>query len=600
MQNQVEILQDDQPLNPYTEIQILHDHTDLIKFLLPISENKFLSVSDDNTGIIWDVTTGLKLCTLVGHTRPITCASLMRPPVDDESREVEMSHYLLLTGSSDRTIRVWSTENGACLQIITEHNATTKAILSFPNNGLFCTGGQDLFLWNSDGRLLQTIKQEAEDVSDCPLADIKHMLAVCEDRFVVAAGSALEVYGIEAQIGQLGVTSFQMRRVKKLVPQHREAVMCLTRISDSYFASASLDGTVKVWNSHTLSTSRQLNHINEYEKNGFPWCVQHLIPLDTKHLCITIGSGLAVFDIVTGDCLWKQANAHFSKITFISIINDGRFLATCSEDGTIRLWGVDQRIRGGSEDGDNSAKDLSMHKFTDIVQAREGKKRKEKNSYFASASLDGTVKVWNSHTLSTSRQLNHINEYEKNGFPWCVQHLIPLDTKHLCITIGSGLAVFDIVTGDCLWKKAHAHFSKITFISIINDGRFLATCSEDGTIRLWGVDQRIRGGSEDGDNSAKDLSMHKFTDIVQASHQKHSKESRRLFRREESRPPLLCLQGECVAHSGAVQMILDFRHDGMASCGVDGLVILWKDGELENAKRSDLIREMLQAKNGLL
>ncbi|XP_030832765.1 WD repeat-containing protein 41-like [Strongylocentrotus purpuratus] len=453
MQNQVEILQDDQPLNPYTEIQILHDHTDLIKFLLPISENKFLSVSDDNTGIIWDVTTGLKLCTLVGHTRPITCASLMRPPVDDESREVEMSHYLLLTGSSDRTIRVWSTENGACLQIITEHNATTKAILSFPNNGLFCTGGQDLFLWNSDGRLLQTIKQEAEDVSDCPLADIKHMLAVCEDRFVVAAGSALEVYAIEAQIGQLGVTSFQMRRVKKLVPQHREAVMCLTRISDSYFASAS---------------------------------------------------------------------------------------------------------------------------------------------------LDGTVKVWNSHTLSTSRQLNHINEYEKNGFPWCVQHLIPLDTKHLCITIGSGLAVFDIVTGDCLWKKAHAHFSKITFISIINDGRFLATCSEDGTIRLWGVDQRIRGGSEDGDNSAKDLSMHKFTDIVQASHQKHSKESRRLFRREESRPPLLCLQGECVAHSGAVQMILDFRHDGMASCGVDGLVILWKDGELENAKRSDLIREMLQAKNGLL
>lgn len=42
-QNQVEILQDDQPLNPYTEIQILHDHTDLIKFLLPISENKQVS-----------------------------------------------------------------------------------------------------------------------------------------------------------------------------------------------------------------------------------------------------------------------------------------------------------------------------------------------------------------------------------------------------------------------------------------------------------------------------------------------------------------------------------------------------------------------------
>ena len=42
---------------------------------------------------------------------------------------MELSHCLLLTGSSDRTIRVWSTENGACLQVITEHNATTKVRL---------------------------------------------------------------------------------------------------------------------------------------------------------------------------------------------------------------------------------------------------------------------------------------------------------------------------------------------------------------------------------------------------------------------------------------------------------------------------------------
>ena len=41
--------------------------------------------------------------------------------------------------------------------------------------------------------------------------------------------------------------------------------------------------------------------------------------------------------------------------------------------------------------------------------------------------------------------------------------------------------------------------------------------------------------------------------------------------------PALHLLGECVAHSGAVRMVLDFRDEGMVSCGVaDGLVILWK------------------------
>ena len=60
------------------------------------------------------------------------------------------------------------------------------------------------------------------------------MLALTDDRFVVAAGSALEVYGIDGQIGHVGDTSFQLRRVKKLVPQHREDVMCLTRISGDH------------------------------------------------------------------------------------------------------------------------------------------------------------------------------------------------------------------------------------------------------------------------------------------------------------------------------------------------------------------------------
>ncbi|XP_071488469.1 WD repeat-containing protein 41-like [Diadema antillarum] len=451
-QNQVEILQDDQPLNPYTEIQILPDHTDLIKFLLQISENKFLSVSDDNTGIIWDIITCLKCSMLVGHTRPITCATLVEPTSDDRppGAEVPPSSPFLLTGSSDKTIRLWSTETGTCLRVISEHNATTKAILSFPKSGLFCTGGQELFLWNSQRQLLHQVSQESEaGNSDCPLADIKHMLAIPDDRFIVAAGCALEVYAIDTQIGQLGVTSYQLRRVKKLAPQHREAVMCLTSVSDSYFASASLDGTVKVWNTRTLGTSRQLNHIKDYERNGFPWCVRHMLPLDKNHLCVTIGSGLAIFDIISGDCLWKQLKAHYSKITFVSVVYDGKFLATCSEDGMVRLWGVDTRLKV----------------------------------------------------------------------------------------------------------------------------------------------------AEEGDYSGEEFSLHKFDSIVQASRQ--SKETRRLFRREESRPPILCLQGECVAHSGAVQMVLDFREEGMVSCGADGLVILWKDGVTESNKRNDVIREMLHARSGL-
>ena len=37
---EVDVIQDDQVHNPYTEIQLLADHSDIVKILLPVDDKK--------------------------------------------------------------------------------------------------------------------------------------------------------------------------------------------------------------------------------------------------------------------------------------------------------------------------------------------------------------------------------------------------------------------------------------------------------------------------------------------------------------------------------------------------------------------------------
>jgi hypothetical protein len=48
---------------------------------------------------------------------------------------------------------------------------------------------------------------------------------------------------------------------------------------------------------------------------------------------------------------------------------------------------------------------------------------------FASASLDGAIVIWSTHTLSYTRQVNYMKNYEGTDhmYPYSVQHLFAVD-----------------------------------------------------------------------------------------------------------------------------------------------------------------------------
>lgn len=91
---------------------------------------RFVSVSDDHTAVVWSTNCSNPLFVLNGHAGPVVCAMGMTMVQYDAERGYALKEQILLTGSLDKTIRVWSLESGECINILKDHNTYVKVGLT--------------------------------------------------------------------------------------------------------------------------------------------------------------------------------------------------------------------------------------------------------------------------------------------------------------------------------------------------------------------------------------------------------------------------------------------------------------------------------------
>ncbi|XP_071964919.1 WD repeat-containing protein 41-like [Antedon mediterranea] len=350
--NTVPTVEANQPLNPFTEIQVFTDHTDIVRQILKVDATRCVSSSDDCTVILWDVELGI-LFTFIGHSRPVTCMLYY----------VSENTELLATGSSDKTIRIWNLHTGECVQTVTEHASNIKCLVSITSSELFCSASEELCLWDIDWKIVHKIKPN-EDVQ------MNHLLVLSDERLVVSAATKLTLYKI-ILIGDV----YRLQILKNCLPHHRENIRCLVSISDSVFCSASLDGAISVWSTHALNCTQELNKFEDYKEHyNFPHSVQYLLPIQERYVFAAIANGFSLYDVFTGKCLVNMSNAHFSSVTSLAMIYGGEFLASSSEDGTIRLWGCNEKHSPTTESTSEFKKELS-HFFGNNVQSNSPPKQ---------------------------------------------------------------------------------------------------------------------------------------------------------------------------------------------------------------------------------
>lgn len=302
--------------NPYSAIQLLIGHTDIIRSLIVLDDTRFASGADDGLVIIWDSTNGQKLLELRGHTQPITCFLVLH------------DQRTLVSGAADKSLRIWDIETGECKKFIqhSHERGGVKCLVAVDKNR-FCSGGNDdyLCLWDNDGTLLGKISRQIADKGE----NLHCLLSISKNRVITASNSKfLIMYDVDA-LTYCNIFTF-----------HRESVHCLVRCNSDLFVSASLDGVIIVWK-EDLTVHKKLSFPDKYlsqDDHKYFCAVNNLHVIGTRFVAACIGKGFKIYDVLTGDLLLHCVNAHESSVQSIIAIRNGSRLITASLDGKLKLW----------------------------------------------------------------------------------------------------------------------------------------------------------------------------------------------------------------------------------------------------------------------
>ncbi|XP_017790200.1 PREDICTED: dynein assembly factor with WDR repeat domains 1-like [Habropoda laboriosa] len=290
----------------YYKYKTLHTH------LLPLTNVAFdklgkrcLTGSYDRTCKVWDIDNGTELLTLEGHQNAVYTVSFNNTTSDK-----------ILTGSFDKTAKVWCSRIGHCLQTMWGHDAQVVVAKFSPNNSKVATGSMDM----------------------------------------------------TSKIFQLA-TGDEMGTLRG----HTAEIVALHFNNDgSQIITGSFDGTVSVWDTRTFGrTSVLIGHRSELSN-----CVYNFD-------CSLIASSsmdktVKVWDTRMNSCL-ATLREHEDEVLDVTFDNNGKKLATASSDTTARVWDVSTNFQ-----------QLALMKG----HREEVSKGNPSSQHLLTSSSDGTSKLW--------------------------------------------------------------------------------------------------------------------------------------------------------------------------------------------------------------
>ena len=268
----------------------------------------------------------------------------------------------------------------------------------------------------------------------------------------------------------------------------------------SLVASASNDGTVKLWNVDSRENIATLEH------DAHSVRTMTFSP-DGRMLVSGSRDGMVrLWDVVTYSTIGALRH---DQVTSVSYSIDGGVLATGSWDGTIKLWdatthstvGVLQHdqilsvayspeggtLASASRDGtirlwdvtsDSAFRTLRHNRVTSLSYSPDG-------STLASASRDGTIKLWDVKSNSTVRTLRHGRVTSLSYSP---------DGRTLASVGSVTVKLWNVLTGGNLATLRHT--DRMSSVAISLDGTPLASGMETGMIGLWDTTEWIKWAAE--------------------------------------------------------------------------------------------------------
>ncbi|MBE9071761.1 WD40 repeat domain-containing protein [Microcystis sp. LEGE 08355] len=462
-------------LNRKSERNRLEGHGSYVHSVNFSCDGKTLvSGSDDKTIKLWNVETGQEIRTLKGHNGPVYSVNF------------SPDGKTLVSGSDDKTIKLWNVEKPQEIHTLKGHDDRVRSV-NFSHDGKTLVSGSDdktIKLWNvKTGQEIHTLKGHDSRVRSVNFShDGKTLVSGSWDNTIKLwnRSTGQEIRTLKGHDGPVWSVNFS-HDGKTLV-------------------SGSDDNTIKLWNVETVQTLKG---------HGGP---VYSVNFSRDGKTLVSGSDdktIKLWNVKTGQEI-RTLKGHDSTVTSVNFSPDGKTLVSGSDDKTIILWDVKTGEKLHTFEGHNGL-------VRSVNFSPDGKT-------LVSGSWDNTIKLWDVekrqkiHTFEVHHRVRSVNfspngetlvsgSNDNNIILWDVEkrqkihtfeeHDRPVRSVNFSPngeTLVSGsydktIKLWDVKTG----KEIHTfegHDGPVRSVNFSPNGKTLVSGSDDKTIKLWNVEKR--------------------------------------------------------------------------------------------------------------
>lgn len=277
--------------------------------------------SADDTGTLWDASSGRSLATLEGHSGDVLGIAFSP---DGET---------VATASGDATVRLWST-NGDLLTTLQGHQASVRRIAWSPDGSLLASAGLDqaIILWDVESGEAQQVLTSQTPPLDVAFSPEGKLVAASYD------DGSVRLWDVTGQ------------EITNQRPHVGQAVSVAFSPDGETLLSSGLDGSVGI-----LDVGRGVANPRE-PYPGFPVTDVSFLDDDTVIMALADGR-VAVWDASLTSEQYTLQTEHSDVIWEVAVSPDGDTIAT-GGGNTVEIWSLSEQERLNTLVGDSAGDPL--------------------------------------------------------------------------------------------------------------------------------------------------------------------------------------------------------------------------------------------------
>ncbi len=390
-----------------------------------------VSVSNDTTLKLWDLSTGRELRTLLGHTGGVRSVA-----ISPDARTA-------VSASNDKTLKLWDLSTGNELRTFSGHTAAVSCVSISPDARTAVSASEDktLKVWElSTGTELRTFNGHSMNIWSVAISsDGRTAISASDDRTLIlwdlTTGSEIRTFS--GHTG--GVASVAISPDGQMV------------------LSAGNDPTLRLWE---LSSGRAIRTFNS-QTNQIKSVA--ITPDGRFALSASSDKAIKLWDLSAGREI-GGFSGHTAPLFGVAISPDGHVAVSAGEDRTIRLWDLSTP---------RAVRTLSGHtgRVQSVAVSPDGRTA-------VSACADKTLKLWD---LYTGRELRTLSGQTQSVL--CVA-ISPDGLTALSAGADQLLTLWDLSSGQEI-RTLSGHTERVVAVAITPDGRSVLSASWDKTLKLW-------------------------------------------------------------------------------------------------------------------